>query len=425
MRQRMGFLAIFAVLAMAHVATAGDRRTITEPKTPDICTSLNATSENDTAAIQSLNATSKDDTAAIQKALDSCDTGKAVALSSGIFYSGPLTIPSGVSLLVDSGATLKAIPNPKLYDKGADTCGTIDNLGVGCKAFITILKANGSGIYGKGTIDGQGGAHINALNITWWKLSKIASEEGKQQNSPMLIQINNSVDITLYQIVLRNSPLSHVAISEANNLTIWSVIVYAKHASARQNGFILDGSQYVTIAHSNITTIGTGIAISALLAPSQRISVRDIHFSRGSGLTIGSPANYGINIVRVSNITMTILRNGLQISGNNLNGGLIRNISYYNICMYRVYNPIVMEMVQINETGSRTPEFKNVTINKMWTGSRGSFVFHGIGKSDAITVAMNDVHIARNSAWSVTNAQVTGNWEYDLTERHCPHNVNN
>ncbi|KAJ8891347.1 hypothetical protein PR048_010863 [Dryococelus australis] len=412
MQQQIGFLAIFAIVALAHVGTTKDVRiSITEPKTPETCTSLNATGE--------------DDTAAIQKALESCAEGKAVALSSGVFYSGPLTIPSGASLLVDSGATLKAIPNPKLYDQGADTCGTVDDLGVGCKAFITILKANGSGIYGKGTIDGQGGAHINAFNMTWWKLCKLASIEGRQQNSPMLIQINNSVDITLYQAVLRNSPLSHVAISEANNLTMWGVIVYARNVSVRQKGILLEGSQFVTIAHCNITTIGTHIAITALLAPSNHISVRNMHLDHGDGLMIGGAANYPISTVRVTNMTMNTLKNGLQISGNNLNGGLINNITYRNICMYRVYNPIVMKMVHINGTGSRTPQFKNITINNMRTGSRGTFVFHGMGNSDSIDVVMNEVHVAKNSKWSVTNARVTGNWEYDITERHCQHNINN
>jgi polygalacturonase len=79
----------------------------------------------------------------------------AASENTDTFYSGPLSLPSGVSLAIDKGATLRAVANPARFDTGKQTCGTLDNSGKGCKPFIWIKNAVGSGIYGQGTIDGR------------------------------------------------------------------------------------------------------------------------------------------------------------------------------------------------------------------------------------------------------------------------------
>nr|ANJ43622.1 glycoside hydrolase family 28 [Medauroidea extradentata] len=411
MKRFSSFSATFVVLALLHAVATKDLRIVTEPKNPVICTSLNATSD--------------DDTETIQKALNSCTKGQAVALTSGnTFNTGPLTIPSDVSLLVEKGALLKAIPNPKLYDKGANTCGWYDDNGNGCNAFITILKANGSGIYGEGTIDGQGGAHINSQKLTWWKLIRRANELNKRANNPRLIHINDSTDITLYQIVLKNSPQFHVASTQTYGLTLWKVIIYSPKATSDTDGVVLEGSQNVTIAHTNITTVSDNIGITASDAPSKHISMYNLHLNRGYGISIGGATKHGISNVNFSNLTLTIVNYGINIRSNTLNGGPVTNITYHNVCLYRVWYPIVLDMFYGNVTGDQKPQFKNIFLNEVYAGNSGNYIFHGIDESDPIEVELNDVHVAKGSSWSVSKAEVTGNWKYDLRERHCPHNVN-
>nr|ANJ43648.1 glycoside hydrolase family 28 [Ramulus artemis] len=407
------FSAAFVVFSLLHIGAAKDLRTVTEPKNPEICTSLNATSD--------------DDTQTIQKALDSCTKGQAVALlSNSTFYAGPLTIPSGVSLLVEEHAILRAIPNPKLYDKGANKCGTYDDYGGECKAFISILKANGSGIYGKGTIDGQGGAYINSQNVTWWEVSSAARQHDKVPNNPPIIQINNSVDITLYQIVLRNAPLDHINSRKTTGLTVWKVTIYTPKASSSTDGIDMDGNQNVTIAHTKITTTSYTIVIRASEAPSRHISAYNLHLNRAYGTAIGTNTKHGVSNVNFSNITMTILTYGINIVTNSLNGGLVANISYNNICMYRVRHPVHLDMFSPNITGNLKPQFMNIFLNKVQVGNSGDFVFHGIEKSNPIEVELHNTRVSKGSSWSVKNAIVTGDWKDDLNGRtHCPHNVNN
>ena len=113
---------------------------------------------------------------------------KSPAENTDTFYSGPLSLPSGVSLAIDKGATLRAVADPTRFDTGNQTCGTLDSSGKGCKPFIWIKDAVGSGIYGQGTIDGQGGTVMAGRNQTWWQLVKEAQNKWKFPSRYKLIQ---------------------------------------------------------------------------------------------------------------------------------------------------------------------------------------------------------------------------------------------
>nr|ANJ43646.1 glycoside hydrolase family 28 [Ramulus artemis] len=397
--QSLSFLATVTVFILVHHVTARDLRHVTEPKTPQACVSLKSSG--------------KDDTVAIQKALDSCTHGKAVALSSGIFYSGPLTIPSGVSLLVEQGVTLKASTDPKLYDLGGNKCGTIDELGLGCKPFIKMHGAKGSGIYGKGTIDGRGGTKMVGSNITWWHLARNAVVVRQLQNNPRLIQINNSMDITIYQITLTNSPFYHLVAHETNGFTVWGIKIIAPFSALNTDGIDPVGTQNVTIAHCNISTGDDDIGIKALTAPTRHVSVLNNHFYGGVGMSIGSETNHGVRDVLVSGLTINSTHNGLFIKSNTLRGGLVTNITYENICVHNAGSPVQIDSNYYHYHGNNTPSFRNITIRNLKVLGNGTYIFHGLSASDPIQVTLEDVHITKGSKFSIRNSNIKGTWNED------------
>nr|ANJ43644.1 glycoside hydrolase family 28 [Ramulus artemis] len=396
-------LAFFAILAVINVGNAQDLRNVEEPKTPESCTSLKATGG--------------DDTEVIQKALDSCTEGKAVALSSGVFYSGPLTIPSGVSLLVDSGVTLKAIPDPKLYDLGANTCGTLNEYGVGCRAFITMQEAKGSGIYGKGTIDGQANVTMTGKNQTWWDLSLAAQKAHNYQNNPMLVKINKSMDITLYQITLINSPFYTAAAYETNGWTVWGLTILASVRNT--DGIDPVGCQNVTITRCYISNGDDAVAIKALTAPSRYISVVNIHIGSGNGFAIGSETNCGVRDVVVANITTIGTLTGINIKSNYFRGGTVENIVFDNFCAIKARRPVFLDMKMNNLQGPNMPVFRNITINNMYSLTKGIIALHGISSSNSIEATLHNVHIAKGSTYSEYHTKITGEFEEDATGTRC------
>ncbi|KAJ8875765.1 hypothetical protein PR048_023664 [Dryococelus australis] len=399
-------LAVVTIWLQVHVVSARDLRIVTEPKTPQSCTALKATSG--------------DETKNIQNALDSCTRGKAVELSSGTFYSGPLTIPSGVSLLVGSGATLKALPDPTLYDLASKTCGTQDQYGVGCKAFITMHGATGSGIYGKGTIDGQGGEEMTGKNEAWWKMPANTNAKVNVRNAPRLIQINDSIDIILYQITLKNSPLYHIATSETYGLTVWGITIDTPSSAPNTDGVDPMGSQNVTIAHCSISTGDDNVAIKAITAPSRHISVLNNHFGTGHGMSIGSEITYGASDITVSGLTLDGTTNGLRIKSNTFRGGLVTGVTYSDVCMRSVKNPILLNMEYgSNIVGNLTPEFRNITFTNVKVLTSGTFTFDGLSDSKPIEATMKDVHIKKGSKWISKHAKISGTWAEDATGRVC------
>ncbi|XP_063236392.1 endo-polygalacturonase-like isoform X2 [Bacillus rossius redtenbacheri] len=405
--QLKNHLTTFTIFSFMGFLTAQDLRNVTEPKNPQTCASLTASGSEDTRTIQ--------------KALDSCTKGKAVALSSGVFHSGPLVVPSGVSLLVDAGVTLKALTDPALYDLGSNKCGTLDEYGLGCTAFITIAKANGSGIYGKGTIDGQGDVVMTGKNQTWWELAHVAMVQGTYQNNPRLIQINDSTDITLYQITLKNSPYWTVYITNTNGLTAWGLTILAPASARNTDGIDPVGSQNVTIAHCHVSIGDDNVGISAVTAPARHISVVHNHFDHGNGLSIGSGTDHGVSDVFVSGVTFNGSKNGVHIKTNSVRGGIVSRISYRNLCVFNdVDSPIHLEMNYVHQTGNRVPRVYDVSIENMWVLRKGNYKFYGVSPSNQVSVSLKDVHITKGSKWLTNFANITGTVVEDANRiTHC------
>lgn len=142
----LGMWVAGAGLAAGQAVATGDARTVTEPVFPASCTVLAA--GQGIANGEPVSETALD-TARVQAALTGCAAGQAVELvASGTntaFLTGPLSLPAGVTLLVDGGVTLFGSRNPADYQvttAGVETCGTVGTAGNGCMALITSSGAN-------------------------------------------------------------------------------------------------------------------------------------------------------------------------------------------------------------------------------------------------------------------------------------------
>ena len=137
------------------------------------------------------------------------------------FLTGPIVIPTGVTLLVDPGVTLYFSRNAQDYDKvqGVHTCGTVSAASntASCKNLVSISNANNSGVMGCSTLNARGGVVVlnsfptagyegTTAGKSWWDLASDANTLGASQQNPRGIQISNSTNITLYKITFKNPP---------------------------------------------------------------------------------------------------------------------------------------------------------------------------------------------------------------------------
>src|SRR5579863_2568617 len=191
-----GLLSLFAVITPIE---AQDTRSVTEPSFPASCSVLPATltSVNGDLAAASENSF---DTSRIQTAINNCPAGQAVELASGpsganAFLIQPITLTTGVTLLVDAGVTVYASRNPRDYDVAPNSCGVVANSGAGCNPVISSKSAN-TGIMGFGAINGRGGDTLIGpgapANTSWWDLANTAQSLNETQFNPPLISFTNA-----------------------------------------------------------------------------------------------------------------------------------------------------------------------------------------------------------------------------------------
>ncbi|XP_063216699.1 endo-polygalacturonase-like isoform X2 [Bacillus rossius redtenbacheri] len=403
---RIGICAVVLVVVVLHEAAARDLRHVTEPKIPAACVSLRGTGG--------------DETAVLQKALNSCGKGKAVHLASGNFVSGPLTIPSGVGLWIDGGAVLKASSNAKLYDKGKNLCGTVNKEYNGCNPFIHMVNAVGSGIYGKGTIDGQGGVKLTGKSQSWWDLAHEAQVKNLNQNNPFLIEIDNSKDITMYQITIKNGPNFQVVVSQTYGFTAWGVTIDTPASARNTDGIDPAGSQNVTITHCSISTGDDNVAIKGGNGAARYMSITNNHFGRGHGMSIGSETKDGVSDITVDTLTLVGSDNGLRIKSDRSRGGLVTGVTYSNVCMQKVAHPIILDTEYSHTaSGNYIPEYRGITFNNIRVLTAGTFTFDGFSDAKPIQVTLNNVHIKKGSKWVEKHAKISGKYSEDENSNSC------
>ncbi len=224
---------------------------------------------------------------------------RLVVNSSGVgdsFISGPLTLPSGVTLWIDKGVTLYGTRDAAAYvaDKttgkycantatsatkagsssnclpliGGDNLvnsavmgdGAIDSRGyaeiVTTDALYPLMKVDmtcsntyAAWLTGKKAADGtscdNGGTFVDSKssvrNMTWWDLAFLGNMVqngttgyGSQSNFRMMV-FNYAKNLTLYRISLNNSANFHVVPSGVDGLTVWGVKVQTPSLAAFAN----------------------------------------------------------------------------------------------------------------------------------------------------------------------------------------------
>jgi sugar lactone lactonase YvrE len=435
-----GALAIQSATQAPAVAT-GDSRTVTEPVIPAVCATLNAslTSVSDDLPTSVDGTITNPDGARIQSALNSCaNTNQVVQLSvdgagHNAYLTGPLNMPSGVTLLVDPGVFVYFSRNAQDYDvvPGTHTCGTVNNNSAtsSCLPLININGVSNVGIMGYGKLDGRGGdTLLNAIapyqGQSWWGLSAIANSGGSQQN-PRFIQLNKATNVTLYKITLRNSPLFHVS-GAANGLTAWDVKIVTPTSSRNTDGIDPDQAQNFTITRSWISDGDDNVAVGAsgsASSASVNMSITNNHFFAGHGESIGSYTSAGVsNILWDSNIssgngtagagssvsnTADSNSTGIRIKSGYDRGGVVQNIQYSNSCYQ--YHPTEIQFTPVYDTtpGTLTPNYHNILLQNLSFLTAGSVGLTGSNNNGSVFplgVTLDNVSFASLSASNMTPA---------------------
>jgi len=403
---------------MTAAAVAQDTRTVTEPVFPAVCSTLQAQL---TMALGEPSSETAFDTTRIQNALNACASGKALELqtngSMNAFLIQPISIPSGVTLLVDGGVTVFGSRNPADYQiSTGETCGTIGTKGGGCNPLIILNNGNpstGSGVMGYGVINGRGSDTMLVGGVSsgqnWWDVTNSTSTS-RTQNKPVMLNAGGATNFTLYKITFANAPYFHVQ-WDGSGFTVWDVKVISPGSSPNTDGIDPSGSN-VTITNSSLSGGDDNIAVKASNACSA-ITVSNINTYSGHGISIGSQTQAGLTGMLVQNINQygdgpTAGGTGLRLKSDPAAGGLVQNVTYRNVCSYNVNYPVVIDPNYDSRTGTLIPAYNNILYQNIHViGTKGKFQIQGYDVNHLTTVTLDNFVVD-----SLPQTYITPAWAY-------------
>src|SRR5580704_1515455 len=399
-------LASLPLLVVSSVR-AQDTRTVTEPKIPPACVTLQADVVANHGVI-ALADEQKLSTARIQDALDHCAAGQPGSASAAsqsstsvilrahgkknVFLTGPLTLRPGVTLVVSKNTALVASRDPRVYDLSPGGCGIVSEHGRGCKPLISGDGAKNAGIMGEGSIDARGGATLLGQSVTWWDLAHEAKIIDQQQNVPAMISLRRVDNFILYKITLRNSPGFHVSVNQTDGFTAWGVKIMTPKTARNTDGIDPGSSRNITIAYSYIHTGDDDVCLKPSAAGAvSNMSVLHNHFYSGHGMSIGSGTFGGVDHLLVDDLTIDGADNGLRIKSDPSRGGLVHQVVYRNVCIRNVPNPLVFTPHYTTFTGDRLPLYRDITLENVHVLTPGAYTFYGLDADHKLEIKLNNV----------------------------------
>jgi polygalacturonase len=374
-------LAPLPFLALLSLS-AQDTRTVTEPKIPPACVTLEADIASSHGNI-ALADEQKLSTARIQDAMDHCAQGQSVVLRAhgkkNVFLTGPLTLRPGVTLVIDKNTALVASRDPRVFDTSPGGCGIVSMRGRACKPLISADGANGSGIMGEGSIDARGGATLLGQDVTWWDLAHEAKVKDLQQSVFAMIALRYVDGFILYKITLRNSPGFHVSINQTDGFTAWGVKIMTPKTARNTDGIDPGSSKNITIAYSYIHTGDDDVCLKPSgMGGVSNMSVLHNHFYSGHGMSIGSGTFGGVDHLLVDDLTIDGADNGIRIKSDRSRGGLVHQVVYRNVCIRNTPNPLVFTPHYTTFTGNRLPIYNDITLENVHVLTPGAYTFFGL-----------------------------------------------
>lgn len=341
-------------------------------------------------------------TAALQKTIDACAAagGGTVLVPRGRFVTMPFHLASRVNLHLDKGATLLISDDMKNYPVAKHRY--IDA--------ITAVGAHDLEISGAGTIDGQGQA--------WWTAFRA---NHRMTHRPYLIKFTDCTRLLVTGVTLQDSPMFHLVPQNCTDVTIRNIFIHAPSTAPNTDGIDPSGWNFL-ITGCFIDTGDDDIAIKPTRGRTpgdNHFTVLDCAFLHGHGMSIGGGSYNGVEDLTLSNCLFNGTDNGIRIKTPRGNGGLVQHLTYENLTMSHVKNPIYINdyypertapkdpsTTQAEPVNDRTPIIKHVTIRNLTiTNCPNAGTIRGIPEMPISDMTFSNVTISARTGMTINAAR--------------------
>ncbi|MGN1116765.1 MAG: glycoside hydrolase family 28 protein, partial [Candidatus Ornithomonoglobus sp.] len=276
-------------------------------------------------------------TAAIQSAIDKCEKGDCVYVPEGIYISGALFLKSDMSLFIENGATIKGSDNTDDFP-----VHTYRWEGRNTECYSSLINA-GIGTEGVQNLVIEGGGAIDANGVTLFH-KEMKEKKGARGRA---VCIQNSSDIIIRGVIIRQSPAWCLHLINCRNVSIDNINIHTKYDEQGNpyedifngDGIDCDSCKNVHITNSLIASQDDCIAIKsgkdaegrAAAMPSENIIIENCRFESGFGVAIGSEMSGGVRNVKVRNCYFYNTFSIGSVKTCRGRGGVIEDVLFENV----------------------------------------------------------------------------------------------
>jgi polygalacturonase len=313
--------------------------------------------------------------------------GGTVEIPAGTFLTSTLTMKSDVNLQVDANAVLQ-------------NTSTERNL-ITTSGVETDVEISGSGILNDNATVATGITMLNLDNVTRLEVTGVSIE---------------------------NSAGEHLVVQSDTNATINDVTITDPLGTlANADGIDFSGTNFL-IENSSISDGDDDIVAKPQAVFTSNIVIQNDTILMGHGISIGGQTNAGLNNMTVNNITFNGTNNGFRLKAGRGNGGIVQNISYNNVTMTNVANPIYisswytnggddfpgapLEATNVTYNTTTTPLWQNINFSNITStdiqGNDNSGIIYGLPEAPVQALTFNNVNISSGDAMKINFAGYNG-----------------
>ncbi|GMI79647.1 ARABIDOPSIS DEHISCENCE ZONE POLYGALACTURONASE 2, polygalacturonase abscission zone A. thaliana [Hibiscus trionum] len=189
-----------------------------------------------------------------------------------------------------------------------------------------------------------GGGKINGNGKIWWQNSCKINKNLPCKGAPTAITFYKNKNLVVRNLTIQNAQQIHVSFQRCTGVRASGFKITSPEKSPNTDGIHITNTQNIRVTSS---VIGTGDDCISIVSGSQDVEATDITCGPGHGISIGSLGSKNskafVSGVTVDGAKLSGTTNGVRIKTWQGGSGTASNITFKNIEMNNVKNPIIID----------------------------------------------------------------------------------
>ncbi|XP_076932848.1 putative polygalacturonase At1g80170 [Bidens hawaiensis] len=197
----------------------------------------------------------------------------------------------------------------------------------------------------------EGGGTIDGMGQEWWATSCKTDPKNPCRHAPTAITFHRCNNLVVKNLMIVNGQQMQMALTTCDTVSVSHLSVFAPAGSPNTDGIHISESTDVEVKD---TTVRTGDDCISIVSNSSKVQIRRIVCGPGHGISIGSLGESGtcdqVYDVSVRGAFLSNTENGLRIKTWQGGSGFVRNVTFEDVWMQNVSNPIIIDQYYCDST---------------------------------------------------------------------------